>query len=532
MEASPGETGRNRLRPGDRIAGYEIENYLARGGMAVLYQARDLRLQRRVALKLIAPDLASDEHFRGRFIQESHLAASLDHPNIIPIFEAGESGEVLYLAMRYVEGMDLAKLFRGYDGPAPTEQLIDVLRQAAAALDAAHDAGLVHRDVKPANILVAAASPRDEGAHRHVYLTDFGLTKRTSSLSGFTTAGHFIGTIEYVAPEQVRGEPVGPPGDIYSLACVAYEGLTGRVPFPRDNNAAILWAHVAEPPTLVHELCPWLPESVDEVLSAGLSKNADDRPVTCSAFVRDLAAVLQVPATRRVQSPSFDDATWDREPPSPPPPAPATPRRRRRVWWAAAAAVIVLLAVLLPILLTSSKGEGSFRTYNATEIGAPVRLQYPAAWQEHPHQGFFLVLSPEPIEGLFAGDPWTLTASRAKANPAGVTGVLLHFHRPGFQISDLGQTKASLQDDLPSSSVRFTSAEKTTVDGRSSWQLDGIASDESGPTQLRIRAYVVPAGPTNQDTMSIVFFALPSRFDSQVADFNRVLQSVDLTPSA
>src|SRR5712691_4770867 len=186
------------IRPGTELAGYRIESVLGRGGMGVVYLAEDLSLSRRVALKLLAPELAEDARFRERFVRESRLAASIEHPNIIPIFEAKEAQGRLYIAMRFVEGNDLKSLIK-QEGALKLDRTLEIVTQVAGALDAAHATGLVHRDVKPGNILIARAGP---GASEHVYLTDFGLTKRSSSDSGITASGQFIGTLDYAAPEQ------------------------------------------------------------------------------------------------------------------------------------------------------------------------------------------------------------------------------------------------------------------------------------------------------------------------------------------
>src|SRR5689334_9341671 len=201
--------------PGIEIAGYRIESLIGRGGMAVVYRAEDLRLGRKVALKLLNPQLADNEQFRQRFIKESRLAASLDHPNIVPIYEAGEGDGQLFIAMRYVLGHDLKGLLTQHDGRLPVETTVGLMGQVGDALDSAHRAGLVHRDVKPGNILVATGE-RPRLAHgEHVYLTDFGLTKRTAELSGgLTGTGHFLGTVDYVSPEQIQGKPVGAGTDI------------------------------------------------------------------------------------------------------------------------------------------------------------------------------------------------------------------------------------------------------------------------------------------------------------------------------
>ncbi len=189
------------LYPGAEFAGYQIQSLVARGGMGVVYRALDVQLGRPVALKLLAPELAANEKFRQRFVRESRLAASVDHPNILPIYAAGEWSGLLYIAMRFVHGTDL-KAELDARGPLPLTEALGILSHTAAALDAAHGAGLVHRDVKPGNILL---SDDPANGHRLVYLTDFGLTKRTTSATGVTTAGHFLGTLDYVAPEQIRG---------------------------------------------------------------------------------------------------------------------------------------------------------------------------------------------------------------------------------------------------------------------------------------------------------------------------------------
>ena len=215
---------------------------LGRGGMGVVYLAHDPRLERRVALKLLSPSLAEDSEFRARFLRESKLAASLDHQNVVPIFEAGEAEGTLFIAMRYVEGTDLREVLRE-KGRLEPERTIVLLAQVADALDAAHEHGLIHRDVKPANILLAA----DE----HVYLGDFGLTRRVEDPDAGPAAGNSLGTVDYVAPEQIEGDPVDGRADVYSLGCVLYECLTGTPPFSSSSPMGVLWEHVqAEPPTV------------------------------------------------------------------------------------------------------------------------------------------------------------------------------------------------------------------------------------------------------------------------------------------
>ena len=283
----PGEMA-TQLAVGDELAGYRVESYLARGGMAVVYRARDIALGRSVALKLIAPELAMNEKFRLRFMRESELAAAIDHPNIIPIYRAGEEDGRLYIAMRFVDGEDLGTVLA--EGPLPIDQLLPLFTQMASALDAAHTAGLVHRDVKPGNVLLTGHG--GGLSTRHVYLTDFGLTKRSTSLTDLTTVGHFLGTIQYVAPEQIAGGTVGAAADVYSLGCVLYQALTGEPPFLAEHDAAVLWAHIPRPVPPVSGRRPDLPPAVDDVLARAMAKEPADRPPTCLSLITDLRAAL------------------------------------------------------------------------------------------------------------------------------------------------------------------------------------------------------------------------------------------------
>ncbi|GAB2941440.1 serine/threonine-protein kinase [Streptomyces heilongjiangensis] len=308
---------------GQQIAGYRVEREIGRGGMAVVYRARDLRLDRTVALKLLAPELARNDTFRRRFTHESRVAAAIDHPHIVPVFEAGETEGVLYIAMRYVAGRDLRHLL-DQEGPLPLTTATRITGQVASALDAAHDHGLVHRDVKPGNILVAQGTDSDHP--EHVYLTDFGLTKKSLSLTGFTSVGQFVGTLDYVAPEQISGKPVDGRCDVYSLACVVHETLAGRPPFQRDDDMALLWAHQYDQPPPLTGLRPDLPSSVDEVLARALAKSPDDRYDSCLSFV----AALRVAGTRHPTPTGHPPTRTVRAPangtPEPPPEPPAWAR--------------------------------------------------------------------------------------------------------------------------------------------------------------------------------------------------------------
>ena len=278
----------SQIPAGTEIGNYRIEAYLDRGGMASVYEATDLRLNRNVALKILAQELTEGTDFRERFMRESRFAASIDHPNIVPIYDAGEADGLLYIAMRYVRGSNLAELLRK-NGPLEPRRALAILAPVADALDTAHNAGLVHRDVKPANILLTAATGRD--GHEHVYLTDFGLTKRTSALTKLTATGHFIGTMAYISPEQIRGEPLDARTDLYAFGCVAYECLTGVPPFVRDDQAALLWAHLNESPAAVSDHRPDL-QRADPVIARVLAKNPNNRYQTCDQFTQALTDAL------------------------------------------------------------------------------------------------------------------------------------------------------------------------------------------------------------------------------------------------
>ena len=276
---------------GDEFAGYRVRSVLGRGGMSVVYQAENLRLSSIIALKVLAPELASDDVFRARFLEESRIAASLNHPNVIPIYDMGSQDDLLYIAMRYVSGTDMRQMIKKRGRILPATALF-LVGQAARALDAAHRKGLVHRDVKPGNLLIERGS--DEADPDHVYLADFGITKHAMSRSGLTSTGQFLGTINYVAPEQIRGTSVLGLADQYSLGCVLYECLTGRVPFEKDLDAAIIWAHVEETPTMPTVLRPELPPQIDEVFGRVLAKRPDERYGSCREFVEAARMALGV----------------------------------------------------------------------------------------------------------------------------------------------------------------------------------------------------------------------------------------------
>ncbi|MGW1049646.1 serine/threonine-protein kinase [Streptomyces sp. NPDC002586] len=323
---------------GAEIAGYRVERELGRGGMAVVYQAKDLRLGRTVALKLLAPEYTRNDAFRRRFAQESRVAAAIDHPNIVPVFEAGEADGILYIAMCFVEGRDLRALI-DREGPLPVPAALRIAAQLASALDAAHARELVHRDVKPGNVLLAKGVDSDHP--EHVYLTDFGLAKKSLSLTGFTTAGEFVGTLDYVAPERIAGRPVDGRADQYSLACVVHEMLAGGPLFQREDQLELLWAHQYDPPPALSEERPDIPAAADEVLKRALAKAPGDRYDSCLEFVAALRTAIaeagprgrtptqvDIPAAAVVAScaePCADPGTETDHRPAPQPPGWAGP---------------------------------------------------------------------------------------------------------------------------------------------------------------------------------------------------------------
>jgi YVTN family beta-propeller protein len=276
----------SHIAAGSELAGYRIEGVAGQGGMGVVYRATQLGLDRPVALKVIATEFATSADFRERFKAEAQLAASIDHPNVVPVYEAGEADGLLYLVMRYVEGTDLREVVEREDGLAP-ERAVRLVWQVASALDAAHRRGLVHRDVKPPNVLVA------EEAEDHAYLTDFGLTKHAAAAGGITRTGQFVGTPDFVAPEQIRGETADARADVYALACVLFHALTGRVPFPRPSELAKMYAHLSDEPPSVAALVPGVATALDGVIATGMAKDPADRYASAGDLARAAWAALQ-----------------------------------------------------------------------------------------------------------------------------------------------------------------------------------------------------------------------------------------------
>ncbi len=300
------------LAPGSVVAGCRIEAVIGRGGMGLVYRATQLSLERPVALKAIAPELAGDATFRERFKRESRIAASIEHPNVIPVYDSGEAEGVLYLLMRYVDGTDLRALIAREGGGLDPARAARLVAQVASGLAAAHRRGLVHRDVKPANVLVAADDGRD-----HAYVTDFGIARHVAATSGLTRTGAVVGTLDYLAPERMQGEgPDAAGADVYALGCVLYETLTGSVPYPRDNEVAKMYAHLNAPVPVVRELAPDVPRDFDEIVRCAMAKQPSDRFASAADLADALTDAAPPPRATTPLPPS-------RSPVAEEPPAPA-----------------------------------------------------------------------------------------------------------------------------------------------------------------------------------------------------------------
>ena len=292
----------------DSIAGYLLEGYIGQGGTGAVYLARDERLGRKVAFKVVAPELARDDAFRARFLRESREATVVGHPHIIPVYQAGEAAGMVYLAMRYVQDGNVRSLV-SRRGPLDSAQAWSIIAQVASALDAAHAHGLIHRDVKPASMLVDASGAADarttyqvgRGDVAHVYLSDFGMSMNPPPGEGSAT-GHFAGTLDYVAPELIRGRALDGRADLYSLACAGFELLCGTPPFAQDQGMTVMYDQLYVPPPAATVRRPDLPAAVDVVLARALAKNPADRYATCGQFAEELQGALGLrPARSRSQ---------------------------------------------------------------------------------------------------------------------------------------------------------------------------------------------------------------------------------------
>src|SRR5215213_1278494 len=281
------------IRTGAVLAGFRVESLIGQGAMGAVYLAVDTKTGGHAALKLLTPELSVDERFRQRFMREAELAASLEHPHVVPILSFGEEEGRLYLAMAHVQGTDLRELLRR-EGPLEPTRALDLIAQVADALDAAHAADLVHRDVKPANILVAQVADGE-----HAYVCDFGLARHMSSVSSLTGDRGFVGTLDYVPPEQIAGGPIDRRADVYSLGCMLYECLTGERPFERESELALVYAHLNDPPPRATDVRSELPEGLDGVIATTPAKEPEDRYASCGELAAAGRAALAGKPFRR-----------------------------------------------------------------------------------------------------------------------------------------------------------------------------------------------------------------------------------------
>jgi hypothetical protein len=374
------------LSDGDEFAGYRIERRLGRGGMGILYLALEPGLERRVALKLIAPEAAADEVFAQRFAEESRIAASIEHPNVVPIYAAGEEGGVPWIAMRYVAGSDLGRRI-AREGKLEPAEAVALIAQVGNGLDAIHAAGLVHRDVKPANVLLSG-----EPGSEHAYITDFGVARNVATESGLTQTGRFVGTLDYVAPEQISGEAIDARVDVYALGCLLFKLLTGEVPFPREGEAARLYAHLNDPAPAPSLYAPAVPMALDDVVVRAMSKSPGDRYPSAGDLGRAAQAALsgttvEVPertvatgaaATRELDAPAETAKTLPQE---------AFLRSRepagggRRSRWFPVGAGLALIAVAAAVALAlgggGEGGDGRTAETNPTPPTEEVKEEKP-----------------------------------------------------------------------------------------------------------------------------------------------------------
>ncbi|WP_431909876.1 serine/threonine protein kinase [Nonomuraea jabiensis] len=562
---------------GQEVAGYYIEDIVGKGGMAVVYLALDPRLSRRVALKILNPVLSVDDRFRQRFILESRTVASLEHPNIIPIYEANADADgVLYIAMRYVDGLDLRRLI--YDrGPLPIGQANQIFAQVAAALDAAHAHDLIHRDVKPANILLAGD---------HVYLTDFGITKHRSSISGLTQTDQFIGTPRYMSPEQINKEHIDGRADQYALACVVYEGLSARLPFQRENDIALLWAHLAEQPTPLSQLRPDLPAQIDAVMMRALAKAPEQRYATCTEFVTALRDAISGnqpdpmsgptsgphlvprqgphsgphpapypapvpgpttgPATgpptgppagpptgptsgphpAPILGPSFTPIGSDRAPA--PPTHPTAPKKRPGRVPIVAATLVAAVAALALVTMIIMNHQGDTWSRYKTSAAAPLTFEYPGDWTVRTHQDLFAVVSPhaQEFESLFVAGPgadWSAISQVVEDDPDSASGLYVQVSDTLDAGGNSEQMKAKMEALLPGQ-VDVGKPVPDQAGTSPATRFDGSLHDPATGTRLGFVSYVIDRQPK---TMLVMYFCAKATCDD--ATQTRIRQSVHVS---
>jgi hypothetical protein len=429
--------------------------------MSVVYLAHDLRLKRKVALKLLTPELAEDEGFRVRFLRESQLAASLDHPNVVPVYEAGEVDGLLYIAMRYVVGNDLKALLRAEGALAP-ERALALVAQVASALDAAHERGLVHRDVKPSNVLFTGR-PDEE----HCYLADFGLSTSTSDRS-VADARQIVGTIDYVAPEQIRGLEVDGRADVYSLACLLYECLVGEVPFRRASDVAVVYAHLEEPFPKATERAPTLPTALDGVLDRGTAKLPAERWQTCADLVEAARSALGGAV----------------------PPIRIPPRIRRRAIAAALIGVVTVAAALAALL---PGGDETALAQSDTLVQIDPRTDEPA-------KGLAVGARPTAVT-VCAGSVWVTARSGAvfQVAPQSLTRHQVRVAGTPSDVADVGDLAAVVSGP----------PEQVTMIDAQFGQVSGAVKLPSGRTPGSAVVFGRDVWVANPGSRSLVLLAPP-----------------------
>lgn len=530
--------------PGTLIGSYRLEGVRGRGGMGVVYEATHTRLGVRRALKLIAHALADDPGFRARFERESQVAASIEHPNVITIHDSGEWEGVLYIAMQYVEGTDLRELV-SRTGRVEPRRAANILSQVASALDAAHERGLVHRDVKPANVLVV-----DEGTRDHALLTDFGLTKSTTSAAGITQTGQWVGTLDFIAPEQLDGRPVDARTDVYALGAVLYHALSGEVPYPRESDMGKLYAHVHEPPprltpgSVPAEVAPGL----QEVVSRAMAKNPDERYRSAGELGRaalaaaDLSAAPTHAAIGHPVAPSTG-RTLPGQPPPPPPPtgqtlpgqypppvaapstyplrhgdATVTNRRRRRWIVGAAAAMVLALTAATAALVVGSSNDG----------GAPERTEKSRAEPARPavrsRDNSFAVELPRgwSSEKPKSGDDLLLFGPSRDPDLTDANVIVSHEPAGGKSLDEYtALTLKLLEDD--GFKLDRGGAESTTVDGvPASRYTYSLIESSRGKSDARGRQFVIVRGDR---AYYVTYTTNGETFNEYVGEFEQIMNS-------
>ncbi|MFF5212609.1 serine/threonine-protein kinase [Streptosporangium sp. NPDC000396] len=511
---------------GQEVAGYYIEDIIGKGGMAVVYLAVDPRLNRRVALKILNPLLGEDDRFRQRFVLESRTVASIDHPNIIPIYEADSAADgTLYIAMRYVDGPDLRRLF--YDrGPMPISQVNRIFAQVAAALDTAHAHDLIHRDVKPANILIAGHTEGD-----HAYLTDFGITKHRTSISGLTQTDQFIGTPRYMSPEQINKEHIDGRCDQYGLACVLYEALAGRLPFQRDNEIALLWAHLAEVPTPLSTLRPELPLEVDGVMMRALAKSPEQRYDTCTQFVAELRDAISghayqlAPGTRAEKSTQAEKKAAEKKEKEK-----KEPRSGGRGILVGAGAAIVAIIALVAVLATVLRGGDEWVPYQGS-AAVPIAFEHPGDWDLRPHADVFVMASPrvEEFQALFRTPvtaDWAAVNEIIKSAPEEATGIYAQTLDTLDPRSGARQLQETLQSSLPGTVNVFSEVVQVRVGGQPAVRLEGSITDPQRGGRLDFTGW---AAERPDEPALMIYFCAPGGCDDALA--NRFVRSVSFRAS-